>query len=177
MAKSNLIIRIFLVLACMALTAGVVFLLITVENEKGKIQKDVQKLAASKKGLASVVTYLEESNVALKKKLKASEMKLAELTSQYNEEKDKNEASNQKVEEKEAEIQHIEANIAKYTKEKKKMIQRLELLNAAFNEIKAEYDEIADAKEASDKEAEELGRIVKDLSRDTSTALGTVVIR
>lgn len=177
MSIKNVVIRFFLIVMCLVFTAGIIYLLITIENEKAGLQEEMHKLALSKKGLTSVVTFLEESNANLEKKLKNSDRKIREAISQYEEEKRKSATFARKIEEKEAQVQEKEADIEGYREGEKRMSKKLKLINTAFSEIKLEYDDLADAKEEVEKELEDLDRIVKDLSRKDSTPLGTVIIR
>ncbi|MCQ9207474.1 MAG: hypothetical protein NG740_06325 [Omnitrophica bacterium] len=177
MTAKNLISRLLFILLCLAFAGGTVYFLIVMENEKIEIKAQMEKLALSKKGLASVVTYMEESQAGLERKLKESERAIDKLTSQYEGERRKTAEVDSKIKEKDAELKKVKAVIEEYKQEKKGLNKQLQLLNAAFNEIKAEYDEVSEAREASEIEIEELDRMLKDLSRIDSTSLGTVVIR
>jgi chromosome segregation ATPase len=162
---------------CLAFTGGIIYLLITIENEKMELQKQMKKLALSKQGLASAMAYLEESNETLEKKVKNSEGRIRKITSEYEAEKAKNTKVAEEVEKKEGEIRRKEADIEKHEKENRMMARRLKLMNSAFSEIKLEYDEIAEAKKKQEEEIDDLDALIKDLSRTDSTQLGTVVIR
>ena len=177
MMAKNLINRILFVLLCLAFAVGTVCYLVVMENEKMELEVQMGKLALSKKGLASVVTYMEESQAILEKKVKESEREIDKLTSQYEGEKKKAAEVDSKIKEKEAELSEIKAAVEEHKQQKKSLNKQLQLLGAAFNEIKTEYDEVADGREASEKEVEELDRMLRDLSRNDSTSLGTVVIR
>jgi chromosome segregation ATPase len=177
MGIKTLITRFILIILCLAFTGGIIYLLTTIEGEKVQLQEEVRKEALSKQGLQSVATFLEQSNAELEKKVKSSERRIKELTLAIDEEKGRSSEFTQKISDKEAEIRRIRALIKNYEKEKKKMMKTMKLLNAAFTEIKLEYDDMAGAKAEAEVELEELDRIIKDLSKTDSTSLGTVVIR
>ncbi|GAG03466.1 unnamed protein product, partial [marine sediment metagenome] len=152
-------------------------LLVTIENEKSELQNQMQKLALSKQGLASVAAFMEESNANLEKKVKDSEGRIRRITSEYEAEKARSAKAAEEAQKKEDEIREIEADIEKREKENKIMARRLKLMNTAFSEIKLEYDDMASAKEKREEELAEMDKILKDLSRKDSTTLGTVIIR
>ena len=177
MPLKNTIVRVLFIIICAAFAGGAVYYLIVLENEKMELQEEMRQLVVSKQGLASVVTYLEESKNSLDRKVKEAEKRAKRFEVERDEEKSKSVKLAGGIQEKEAELKRIEGNIADYQKEKKKMIRHLKLLNSAFEEIKVEYDKVATEKEKTEREIEDLDRVVKDLSKRDATSLGTVVIR
>jgi len=177
MANKNLVVRLVLIILCLAFTVGIINLLISIENEKMDLQSELQKLAISKQGLASVVAYLETDNENLINKMKQIEVKVDNLNEQFSEEKEMRAKTEEKLKEKELALKYAEDNIVEYKKEKQGMLRSMKLLNSAFSEIKIEYDDVAKAKEQKEREIEELDRLIRDLSKQDSTSLGTVVIR
>ena len=182
MEKINKITISFFIALCAIMILNIAFFTVIgseIKNERTVFRGKIEDLARSKEKIEQLAKELEESKSFSGEELSRARQNIMQLSSELSQAKKKNEELLDLLSRGESEAKTLKGEIVGYKEANVKLSKKVELLNEAFDDVKANFDVmINETERESTKRIEELNKRLSRLSKqEDCTSLGTIVLK